>query len=299
MSSNRPALRSPHPAGATSWCWRRWIAHSDEDRWIESLRRRSVTSWAVTKNSGRIRSLLTAYLPTRPEAASLANDLGGTIFPIHPKQWLPSKPLPVLPIAPGFQIVHEKLPGGNEAGRLYLPHGLAFGSGEHATTFMLLRALSRRTSLSQDSILDLGTGCGVLALAARRLGARRIVATDFDAEAIRTCRQNEALNFRGKLIRWRKADVKLLRPKLRYDLVLANLFSGILCEAAHPIAASLSAGGELWMSGILHTQKEEVEAAYRKAGLELIRVVRRGQWVMLQWSAQVTGGKLKKIVQTK
>ena len=150
---------------------------------------------------------------------------------------------------------------------------------------MLLRALARRTDLVGDRVLDLGTGCGVLALAARLFGARKIVATDFDAEAIRTARQNEALNFPGNVIRWQKADVKRLRVKACYDLVLANLFSGILCAAADPIAASLAAGGELWMSGILRTQQEEVEAAYRRAGLRLIRVVRRGKWVMLQWAS--------------
>jgi ribosomal protein L11 methyltransferase len=278
----------PHPlsiASKRNWCWQRWIARPDDERWIESLRQRNCHSWAITENPRRIRSLLTVYLPTRSEAVSMARDLGGAVAPVIPRQWLPSKPMPILQIGPGFQIVHERLPVPKEAdlARLYLPHGLAFGSGEHATTFMLLRALSRRTFSSQDNILDLGTGCGVLALAARLFGAHKIIATDFDAEAVRTARQNEALNFSHKMIRWQKADVKFLRIKSRYDLVLANLFSGILCEAAKPIATSLKSGGELWMSGILRTQQEEVKTAYRRTGLKLTRVVHRGKWVMLQW----------------
>ncbi len=275
------------PLSKIHWCWRRWIARADDESWVESLRRRNCHSWAVTESPRRIRSLLTVYLPTRAEAASLVRDLGGAVFPVRPRQWLSSRPMPPLRIDAGFQIVHEKLRAPKKAGpaQLYLPHGLAFGSGEHATTFMLLRALSRRTFSPSDNVLDLGTGCGVLALAARLFGERRIVATDFDAEAIRTGRQNEARNFSGQMIRWQKADVKFLRAKSRYDLVLANLFSGILCEAARPIAASLKNGGELWLSGILRTQQEDVEAAYRRAGLKLTRVVRRGKWVMLQWRA--------------
>ena len=65
-------------------------------------------------------------------------------------------------------------------------------------------------------MLDLGTGSGVLALAARLFGARKIVATDFDPDAIRTARQNEALNFSKALIRWRCADVRKLRATARY-----------------------------------------------------------------------------------
>jgi ribosomal protein L11 methyltransferase len=132
------------------------------------------------------------------------------------------------------------------------------------------------------SVLDLGTGSGVLALAARLFGARKIVATDFDPDAVRTAAQNEALNFSEQLIRWRRADVKKLRASVQYDLVLANLFSGILCEAAPQIAASVAPTGQLWLSGILVTQQQEVIAAYRRQGMKLIRAFRRGKWVMLK-----------------
>jgi ribosomal protein L11 methyltransferase len=267
-----------------SWCWRRWIARSDENLWIEKLQRLDCQSWAVLQSPERTRTLLTAYFPTRAGAMSLSKKLGGQVAPLSPKQWLRSGPSPKLEISPGFQILHDKLPAKKKPAmaQLYLPHGLAFGSGEHSTTFMLLRALARRTSLDQETILDLGTGSGVLALTARLFGATRITATDIDAEAIRTARQNEALNFRSNLIRWEKADAKLLDEKSRYSLVVANLFSGILCAAAQPIAACLADGGELWLSGILRTQQEEVTAAYRRLGLHLSHAQCRGKWVMLQ-----------------
>ena len=160
---------------------------------------------------------------------------------------------------------------------------MAFGSGEHATTFMLLRALAQRSDLEKAVVLDLGTGSGILALLARRRGGRRIVATDFDPDAIRTARTNERLNFPDAQIQWRVADVRRLRARGRYHLVLANLFSGILIAAAAVIAASVAPGGELWLSGILRTQSDEVARAYRKIGLKFIGRKSRGKWVMLHF----------------
>jgi len=230
-----------------------------------------------------VRLLLTAYFPTRAAAQPLVPAWGGRIDPVSTRQWLAARPSPPLQIGKALRIVSEKPVGREKSGvpQLYIPHGLAFGSGEHATTSMLLRALTQHPDLARGPVLDLGTGSGVLALAARLLGARKIVATDWDAEAVRTARQNEALNFRELSIRWQRADVKRLRAKARYHLILANLFSGILVEAAAPIAAALAPGGNLWLSGILHSQQAEVIAAYEEQKLHLARTVRRGKWVML------------------
>jgi ribosomal protein L11 methyltransferase len=151
---------------------------------------------------------------------------------------------------------------------------------------MLLRQMARLADgvFPRLRVLDLGTGSGVLALAARLLGARKIVATDFDPDAIRTSRENEALNFARPEIRWQVGDVNKLRAGARYDLVLANLFSGILSDAATRIAGCVAPGGELWMSGILASQQREVIAAYRGQSLQLQETRRRGKWVLLQWA---------------
>jgi ribosomal protein L11 methyltransferase len=276
---------SPRRAGKT-WCWRRWIDPAAREEWIARM---PPGSWALLEKPRR--ALLTVYFQERSGALRLVRQWGGRVRAMSAKEWLPRGPLAVLRVGNGLEIFHEKPRGRPGAGmaRLHLPHGLAFGSGEHATTFMLLRALSLGARLEKKRVLDLGTGSGVLALAARRWGATKIVAIDFDAEAIRTARRNEALNFRELLIRWRKADVKRLRARGRYDLVLANLFSGILGEAAGPIAAAVAPGGELWLSGILRRQEEEVAAAYQKLGLRLARLVHRGKWAMLQWRKSDAG----------
>jgi ribosomal protein L11 methyltransferase len=165
--------------------------------------------------------------------------------------------------------------------------------------------MARRSNLGGQAIrgvLDLGTGSGVLALAARLFGARKIVATDFDPDAIRTARENEALNFAQPLIHWRRADVRKLRATVRYDLVLANLFSGILIEAAPRIAGCVSPGGELWLSGVLASQEKEVASVYCGQGMQLIRAFRRGKWIMLRLARprQEEGvGGMKNATQTK
>ncbi len=213
--------------------------------------------------------------------AALHKQFGGQVRVLRREEWLPAGPPEPTRIGPALEILHQPTRRLRQE-QLVIPHGLAFGSGGHATTFMLLRALAREPRLRR--VLDLGTGSGVLALAARRFGATAIVATDFDPDAVRTARANEALNFPTPLVRWRCADVKRLAVARRHDLVLANLFSGLLIEAAPRIAAAVTPGGQLWMSGILRDQQEEVEAAYRGQGMEPLRATRRGKWVMLRWA---------------
>jgi ribosomal protein L11 methyltransferase len=229
--------------------------------------------------------LLEAYVESRAAADALTRTWGGRVRAVEVREWIKTRPSPPTRIGRRLEIIHAKARSRKKpfGPQLHIPHGLAFGSGEHATTSMLLRALARHEGWNKAAVLDLGTGSGVLALTARLFGARKIVATDFDPDAVRTARQNEALNFSQPLIRWRRADVRKLRGTARYDLVLANLFSGILGEAAPQIAESVSPGGQLWLSGILDSQQREVIAAYRGRGLQLIRAVRRGKWIMLQW----------------
>jgi ribosomal protein L11 methyltransferase len=279
MSSSSKA-----PRPAETWCWHRRILAREEENWIKRLG--ADTFWTLVAKPGGTRPLLSAYASSRGAVEELRRQWGGKVRRVRAEEWTTSRPVSPLRIGGKLEIVHEETRASAKKRpipRLHIPCGLAFGSGEHATTAMLLRALARQGDLSGSRVLDLGTGSGILALAARQFGARRIVATDFDADAIRTARQNEMLNFGDSLIRWRQADVKRLRATARHDLVLANLYSGILVQAAERIAGSVGPGGRLWLSGILREQEREVIAAYRRRNLRLFRAARRGKWVLLQW----------------
>jgi ribosomal protein L11 methyltransferase len=267
-----------------AWCWRRWIATGAEDTWLARLGKEEPGSVTLTQKPNAARLLLSVYAQNRVEVVPLRQRWGGEMRRIPAREWLAPAVVPPLRIGRALEIVHDEMR--RKAGplpRLLIPLGIAFGGGEHATTSMLLRALARRKDLKHCRVLDLGTGSGILALAARKFGAQKIAALDFDAGAVRTARENESLNFSTPLIGWRRAEVKRLRARSRYDLVLANLFSGILCAAAEQIADSLAPGGELWLSGILRDQEKEVVAAYRRRKLRLVRAARRGRWVMLHW----------------
>lgn len=272
-----------------TWCWRRLIVPGQEDLWIERLENIGCSTWVLTQRPNRARLVLAVYSPSRAAIVSLAKKLGGRPQSLSSKEWL--KPGVAKPIRIGkrLQIIHEKERGKKTLvpPRLHVPYGMAFGSGEHATTWMLLRALAHHEDWKGTTVLDVGTGSGILALTARLLGARKIVATDFDPEAIRTARQNEKLNFPTPLIRWQCADVKKLKTTVRYGLVVANLFSGILCEAAAAIAGCVLPNSQLWLSGILRSQQDEVIAAYRRQQMKLVRVVSRGKWVMIQLEKKI------------
>jgi ribosomal protein L11 methyltransferase len=86
-----------------------------------------------------------------------------------------------------------------------------------------------------------------------------------------------------------RSGAKKLAASPRHGLILANLFSGILVEAAPRIARALQPGGELWLSGVLRPQGEEVAAACRAAGLRQLKSVARGRWVMQQWIKPARG----------
>lgn len=281
MSRRSKARIAP---GHNAWCWWRWIAASTEDAWLARLGEMEAGSVVLAQKPHAARLLLSVYAKSPVEVEPLRRLWGGKIRRIPAREWLAPAVVPPLRIGRALEIVHDE--PRRKAGpipRLFIPLGIAFGGGEHATTSMLLRALARRKDLERSRVLDLGTGSGILALAARQFGAQKIAALDFDAGAVRTARENEALNFSMPLIHWRRADAKRLRARARYDLVLANLFSGILCAAVGQIADSVASGGELWLSGILRDQEREVVATYRREKLRLVRAARRGRWVMLQW----------------
>ena len=167
---------------------------------------------------------------------------------------------------------------------LTLDAGLAFGSGEHGSTRGCLRALEAVAYRRPRRILDLGTGSGILAMAAARLTRRRVLATDIEPWSVRVAQQNVALNRLSHLVQVKLADGwrhRAVRGGGPYDLVLANILARPLCAMARDLAAHLAPGGTAVLSGLLANQARWVLSAHRRHGLWLERILAEGPWVTL------------------
>lgn len=159
--------------------------------------------------------------------------------------------------------------------------GMAFGTGGHATTKMCLKSILRLVkgaSLPKSpSILDVGTGTGVLAIAAMKLGFKKAVGTDIDKIALKVARKNASLN-RTKLSLSAK-DLSGVPGK--YDLVAANILAGELTRLSRSLNDKIKPGGFLILSGILDKEQTSIETCFSAIGLKKAFSLAEKEWVAL------------------
>ena len=181
-----------------------------------------------------------------------------------------------------FAVRGTHLSDASTPGRIpvVLDAGIAFGSGEHGSTRGCLRALELVAHRRPARILDLGTGSGILAMAAAKLLHRRVLATDIDPWSVRVTRENAARNQLAGRLRALRADgwtSPVLTRHAPYDLVFANILARPLTQMARHLAHALAPGGTAILAGLLTTQARWVLQAHRAQGLVLERVlVERG-----------------------
>ena len=180
---------------------------------------------------------------------------------------------------------------------IILDPGLSFGTGHHPTTAFCLgeivqfqqnqdngrgyaKAAPRRSCRKPLSFLDLGTGSGILAIAAAKLGYSPVFAMDFDPEAVRVARTNARANRARQKLVIRRGDVTNLpaSPRRQYDLVCANLISNLLTAERHRIAAQLKPTGTLVLAGILKSEFRDVQKAFKTEGLKLVSHRNEKEW---------------------
>lgn len=176
-----------------------------------------------------------------------------------------------------------------------LDPGLSFGTGQHATTAFCLEQLVAALEVSdgvgvagnegrarrkERSFLDAGTGSGILAIAAAKLGYGRVEGFDFDPAAVRVAGENAAVNRVADRIRLRAGDVRRLSrsPRRRHDVVAANLLAELLIAERDRLVAQVAPGGWLILAGILESQFGAVQAAYAQAGWRVRADRIGGEW---------------------
>jgi len=231
------------------------------------------------------------FCSSEKEAKAIFTQFGGSVRKMANADW--NKPVePPRPVKVRDVILLTAETQKKELAKLHkenpkrqiitIPPEMAFGTGDHATTSTVLRLLvdvARKRKGTNWTVADLGTGTGVLAIAACKLGGGETYACDFDPFAVAIAARNAERNETPQIV-VKEQDVLKWKPRKKgYDVVMANLFSTVLIEAWPVIAKTIAPGGDLIVSGILATQAWDVFTAAASAGLGFTKVIRKGKWV--------------------
>ncbi len=165
---------------------------------------------------------------------------------------------------------------------LVIDPGVAFGTGAHQTTALCLRELERAAP-GGLRVLDVGTGTGILAVAAAKLDAREIIALDVDDHAARAAKSNALQNGVGDRVRVQVSDLLSGLPagERRFDIVIANLLADLIRRLLPELGDWMNPGGLLIVSGIVQRQVEDTASAMREAGFSELRVERMDDWAVI------------------
>ena len=169
-----------------------------------------------------------------------------------------------------------------EPGRavLKLDPGMAFGTGTHETTLLCLERLCERVR-GGEKLLDVGTGSGILAIAALLLGAQQADGIDIDPIAVRTALENAQLNGVESRFTCRVADLAQ-QASGTYDIIVANIISSSVIALAPQIKPLLKKGGVFIASGIIDDYEQDVTTAITQCGFTAVRVYRKNGWVAVE-----------------
>ena len=160
--------------------------------------------------------------------------------------------------------------------KLILDPGLAFGTGGHETTSLCLEALDQRVR-GGERVLDIGTGSGILAIAALKLGAASAEGVDIDPVAVRTAGENAALNGVADKLTVLVGDLSD-KASGKYDIITANIVANAIISLAPSVPGLMAEGAAFIASGIIDSRRDEVIAALEKAGLSVQEVKEKRGW---------------------
>lgn len=236
------------------------------------------------------------YFAENPEgiALTLLQVAFGTtpfvVSAVPPEDWVSKVRRELRPVQAGRFTLH----GGHDAGdappsaiRLQIEAAMAFGTGHHGTTRGCLLAMDHlaREGFAARRVLDLGTGTGALAMGAAKLWKSRVTATDIDAVAVMTAKDNIRFNGVSSMVRTveaSRATGAVVMGNAPYDLVFANILAAPLKRLAPQIAAATTSGSAVVLSGLLHRQAPGVERIFNGWGMRAVERIRLGEWTTLR-----------------
>ena len=175
----------------------------------------------------------------------------------------------------------ENLPAAVTAEEIIIDPQMAFGTGHHETTRLMMQAM-QKLNFTEKQVLDLGTGSGILALFARKLGASHITGIDIDPEAIANATHNLALN-KIDHVDYFTGDISLVEGKA-FPIILANIQFNVLSKIGGQLFNLLNAGGKLITSGLLTVEDTpRLTEIYQQAGLQLLDQITLNEWAAITW----------------
>lgn len=170
----------------------------------------------------------------------------------------------------------EPVPENNTKKIMELDPGMAFGTGNHETTSMCA-VLMDETGCNEKKVLDIGTGSGILAIAADLLGASEVLGVDIDSEAVEVAKENARVNGCGDNVRFIEGDLTK-GIDFKGDIVVANLMAEMVVMLISSVREHMLSGGVFISSGILVEKKDMVIGALSEEGFEIVKLMEKGEW---------------------
>lgn len=174
---------------------------------------------------------------------------------------------------------HEPING--VAHEVVITPKMSFGTGHHATTYMMLQQM-RKIGFHNKSVFDFGTGTGILAILAKKLGAGAVTAIDVDDWSI----ENAAENFERNQVTGVNLYQSSKVPEERFDVILANINKNVILQNATALKNAVADKGLLLVSGLLKTDKEEILSAFRKLNMKHLTILDRQNWISVLFSTE-------------
>jgi ribosomal protein L11 methyltransferase len=156
---------------------------------------------------------------------------------------------------------------------------MSFGTGEHQTTKLMLRALEKIVKPGMK-VLDVGSGTGILSIAAVKLGAEKVVAVDFDEICLENCRENCVINEVAGSVEIITGEIDDVVEK-DFDLILANIQKNVLLEIAEQIKERIKQNGIVILSGLLESDREAIENKYHSLGFKTLYIDQMDEWIAI------------------